>query len=79
MYAIVDVKNSYTNELGIEIEGASHYISDAVSEDAEIIEKATWPTNVGIGSRVLVISTGHIYMFGPSKKWVLYKGVSIMN
>ena len=79
MYSRVEVKNDYSNELGVEVKGASYYISDAESVTAETAEKEEWPTNIGVGSRMMVIATGHIYIFGPSKKWVLYQGVSIMN
>jgi len=75
MYSAVEVKDNYINALGASIKGASFYICDG--ENDSDIEKL--PKNVGIGSRALVIQTGHIYMFGPSKKWSLYNGVSIMN
>lgn len=75
MYTKLSTSNSYINELGTSITGASYFICDA-EDDGDISDL---PTNVGIGSRALVIPTGHIYMLGPSRTWILYKGVSIMN
>lgn len=76
MYAKLNVQSNYINELGTDIIGASYYLCDA-DDDADISILPT--TGIGIGSRALVIPTGHIYMLGPSRKWILYKGVSIMN
>ena len=76
MFTKLDVKSNYINELGTSIVGASYFLCDA-EDDADV---ATLPTTkVGVGSKALVIPTGHIYMLGPSRKWILYKGVSIMN
>ena len=77
MYSLVESKNNSVNGLGIEIKGASYYICDA--EDASDPDIKNLPTNVGIGSKALCIYTGNIYMLGPSRKWVKYAGVSIMN
>lgn len=76
MYAKLDTKSNYINELGTNIVGASYFLCDA-DDDADISHLPT--TKIGIGSKALVIPTGHIYMLGPSRTWVLYKGVSIMN
>ena len=76
MYALVSRQSGFFDQLGTDIKGASYYICDGESEE-EDIEKL--PTKVGIGSRALCIQTGHVYVLGPSKKWVLYKGVSVLN
>ncbi len=75
MYALVESKDSFINELGTKLKGASFYICDG-DEEAVV---AKLPKIVGVGSRALFIESGHIYMFGPSKQWILYKGVSILN
>ena len=76
MYSVVETRDDFYNALGARIKGATFYLCD--SEDDADIEKL--PTErIGIGSRALVIPTGHIYMLGPSRKWILYNGVSIMN
>ena len=76
MFAKLDTKSNYINELGTSITGASYFLCDA-EDDADIETLPT--TKIGVGSRALVIPTGHIYMLGPSRTWVLYNGVSIMN
>lgn len=75
MYARINSEKNYINALGVEITGASYFLCD--SED----DIASLPTSqyVGIGSRALVIPTGAIYMFSPSRKWIKYAGVSILN
>lgn len=75
MYAKINSEKNYINGLGVEIIGASYFLCD--NED----DIATLPASskVGIGSRALVIPTGNIYMFSPSKKWIKYSGVSILN
>lgn len=76
MYAKLNTESNYINELGTNIVGASYFLCDA-DNDADV---AYLPTSrIGVGSKALVIPTGHIYMLGPSRTWVLYKGVSIMN
>lgn len=77
MYAAVSTKDGFYNELGDKITGATYYICDA--EDESDPDIANLPVNAGVGSRALCIYTGHIYILGPSKKWVLYKGVSVLN
>ena len=75
MCANLNSEKNYINGRGVEIIGASYFRCD--NED----DVATLPVSakVGIGSRALVIPTGSIYMFSPSKKWVKYSGVSILN
>ncbi len=73
MYTAVETKDDYYNTLGVKIKGASFYLCE---EEGDITKL---PTKVGIGSRALVIPTGAIYMLGPSRKWIKYAGVSIMN
>ena len=74
MYAVVETKEDYYSNIGAIIKGASFFICEEAADVANL------PTvKVGIGSRALVIPTGEIYMFGPSKKWIKYAGVSIMN
>ena len=75
MYAKLNSEKNYINALGVEIIGASYFLCD--SEDD--IKTLPVSSKVGIGSRALVIPTGNIYMFSPSKKWVKYSGVSILN
>lgn len=77
MYAAVSTQNGFYNEFGDKIKGATYFICD--SQDDSDPDIAKLPTNCGVGSRALCIYTGHIYIFGPSKKWVLYKGVSVLN
>ena len=75
MYAKLNSEKNYINNLGVEIIGASYFLCDNEEDVANL------PTgkDVGIGSRALVIPTGNIYMLSPSKKWVKYSGVSILN
>lgn len=75
MYAKLNSEKNYINNLGVEIIGASYFLCDNEEDVANL------PTgkDVGIGSRALVIPTGSIYMLSPSKKWVKYSGVSILN
>jgi hypothetical protein len=73
MISVVETKDDYYNALGAKIKGASFYLCE---EEADV---SSLPTKVGIGSRALVIPTGSIYMLGPSKRWIKYAGVSIMN
>lgn len=75
MYAKLNSEKNYINALGVEILGASYFICD--SED----DVSTLPVSqsIGIGSRALVIPTGAIYMLGPSRTWIKYAGVSILN
>ena len=75
MYAKLNSERNYINNLGVEIIGASYFLCDNEEDVANL------PTgnDVGIGSRALVIPTGSIYMLSPSKKWVKYSGVSILN
>ena len=75
MYAKLNSEKNYIIGLVVDIIGASYFLCD--NED----DVATLPVSakVGIGSRALVIPTGSIYMFSPSKKWVKYSGVSILN
>lgn len=74
MYAAVDTKEDYYNALGAKIKGATFYLCENEDDVSKL------PTDrVGIGSRALVIPTGSIYMLGPSRIWIKYAGVSIMN
>lgn len=73
MYAVVETKDDYYNALGARIKGASFFLCEEAGDIAKL------PTKVGIGSRALVIPTGEIHMLGPSRKWIKYAGVSIMN
>lgn len=73
MYAAVDTRDDYYNALGARIKGATFYLCE---EEGDI---QRLPKTVGIGSRALVIPTGKIYMLGPSRNWLPYAGVSIMN
>ena len=73
MYAAVDTKEDYYSALGAKIKGATFYLCE---EEGDVNKL---PKTVGIGSRALVIPTGVIYMLGPSRKWIKYAGVSIMN
>lgn len=75
MYAKLNSEKNYINELGVEVLGASYFLCDS---DEDIKDLPTG-SNIGIGSRALVIPTGNIYMLSPSKKWVKYSGVSILN
>jgi len=75
MYTVVETRDNYINGLGTIIKGASNFICDG--DEAEVVAKL--PKTVGVGSRALFIESGHIYMFGPSRQWILYKGVSILN
>ena len=74
MYANVETKDDYYNALGAKIKGASLFLCE---EEGDIEKLPT--SKVGIGSRAVVIPTGAIYMFGPSRRWIKYAGVSIMN
>ena len=76
MHALVSKQSSFYGELGGDIKGASYYICDAANDEDDV---KNLPKTVGIGSRALCIQTGHVYVFGPSKTWVLYKGVSVIN
>ena len=75
MYAKLNSEKNYINALGVEIIGASYFLCDSADDIASL------PTSqqIGIGSRALVIPTGAIYMFSPSRKWMKYAGVSILN
>ena len=74
MYAAVDTKEDYYNALGAKIKGATFYLCEEEGDVAKL------PTErIGVGSRALVIPTGAIYMLGPSRTWIKYAGVSIMN
>lgn len=75
MYAKLNSEKNYINELGVEIAGASYFLCDS-EDDVEQLPKGR---NIGIGSRALVIPTGNIYMFSPSRQWTKYSGVSILN
>ena len=75
MYAKLNSEKNYINNLGVEIIGASYFLCD----NEEDVENLPTGKDVGIGSRALVIPTGNIYMLSPSKKWVKYSGVSILN
>lgn len=81
MYSRIEVKNSYTNELGGVITGASYYLCDAdPTLEGVDPDVANLPTeDIGIGSKALCIVSGNIYILGPSRVWKKYKGVSIMN
>lgn len=73
MYTLVDSKGGYIDSLGTTVAGASFFICDNDSDIENL------PKRVAVGSRALCIPTGNIYMFSPSKQWVKYKGVSILN
>ena len=75
MYAKLNSEKNYINNLGVEIIGASYFLCDNEEDVANLPTKE----DIGIGSRALVIPTGSIYMLSPSKKWVKYSGVSILN
>ncbi len=76
MYSKVSSDKGYINELGIHIGGASYFLCDG-DEDSDIEDL---PVNgVGIGSRALVIPTGHVYILGPSRVWKQYPGVSMIR
>lgn len=74
MISRVSVENNTINDLGISVTGASYFICE---EEGDVLHLPT--DNIGIGSRALVIPTGQIYMLGGSRKWILYKGVSILE
>ena len=75
MYSKLSTENNYINELGTHIKGASYFICDG-DDDSDVEYLPT--TGIGIGSRALVIPTGHIYILGPSRVWKLYPGVSMV-
>lgn len=74
MYFNLKEGKTYINELGMELKGVSNFLCE---EEEDI--KTLPIKDIGIGSRALVITTGHIYILGPSYKWLLYKGVSILE
>ena len=75
MYAKLNSERNYINALGVEIIGASYFLCDSEKD----IDSLPTSQQIGIGSRALVIPTGAIYMFSPSRKWMKYSGVSILN
>lgn len=81
MFTRVEVKDSYTTEFGGEVLGASFFLCDAdINDKGEDPDIENLPTSkIGVGSKALCITTGNIYIFGPSLKWKKYKGVSILN
>lgn len=72
--AKISQADSFYNSANIRVPGASQYLCDSEA-DVENLPLA----KVAIGSRAMVIETGHIYILGPSKKWVQYKGIAMMD
>lgn len=81
MFTRIEVKNGYTDELGGMITGASYYLCDAdMDGDGKDPDIENLPTKEpGIGSKALCITSGNVYILGPSRVWKKYKGVSMLN
>ena len=75
-YARVKVEDSFYNTANMWVPGASQFICET-EDDVEALPVDV--NKIAIGSRAMVISTGHIYIFGPSKKWLQYKGIAMME
>lgn len=81
MYTRIEVKNGYTDSLGGQVLGASYFLCDAdVGPDGKDPDIEFLPTKgIGPGSKALCITSGNVYILGPSKVWKKYKGVSMIN
>ena len=72
-------KEKYLVVTGVTHNNNNYYYIAECNDNEDDIKTLPVSSKVGIGSRALVIPTGNIYMFSPSKKWVKYSGVSILN
>lgn len=83
MWAIVNREKDYTSGAGIKIEGAITFLCETVDDvltgPNSLTEYAKKTADVGIGSSATIIETAEVYIYGPSKKWLKYGGVSIKN
>ena len=75
-FARVSVEDSFYNTANIWVPGASQFLCE---EEADIEKLPTEPAKIAVGSIAMVIETGHIYIFGPSKKWLQYKGIAMVE
>lgn len=75
-FARISLDEGFYNTAHMYVPGASQYICES---DDDIAKLPTDDTKITIGSRAMVIPTGEVYIFGPSKKWIKYKGVAIME
>lgn len=76
MIARVSIEDSFYNAANIYVAGASQFICED-EEDVALLPPKSDKT--AVGSRAMVISTGNIYILGPSRGWQKYKGVSIIE
>lgn len=76
MVARVSVEDSFYNKANIWVAGASQFICE---DEEDVASLPAMSEKTVVGSRAMVISTGNIYILGPSKGWQKYKGVSIID
>ena len=74
MWSKISEKPKYINNQGLTFKGTAQYLCEA---EADVASLPT--TNVAIGSSAIVIVTGSTYILGPSRKWLKYNGVAILN
>ena len=81
MWAIVNREKDYTSGAGIKIDGASGFLCETVDDvlngPNSLAEAVKKDKSIGVGSTATIISTGEVYILGPSKTWIKYGGVSI--
>lgn len=74
MWAKISEKASYLNRDGLTIQGAAQYLCEEAA-DIENLPTAT----VAVGSSAILIPTGDVYILGPSRRWIKYNGISMLN
>ena len=74
MWSKISEKPKYINNQGLTFKGAAQYLCE---EEGDIESLPT--SNVVIGSSAIVITTGSTYILGPSRQWLKFKGVAILN
>lgn len=74
--ARVSLDEGFYNTAHMYVPGASQYICESEDDVAKLPKD---DAKVAVGSRAMVIPTGNVYIFGPSKTWIKYKGISIVE
>lgn len=75
-YARTNIEDSFYNTANVYVPGASQFLCE---EEADVQNLPKDPMKIQVGSRALVIETGNTYIFGPSKKWLLFKGITMID
>lgn len=71
MFKAVEEERPGIGHTGIIVLGATSFLCDSEEDIANLPVKG-----IGFGSKALIIPTGEIYLFGPSRTWIKYGGVS---